>query len=541
MLLVHIKAQILKRFYIYRRNYKGLIVEVLIPVLLVLIGFAFSKVTFFFASNDHTLSPSLLPLKQRILVNNFPVKQSANLTGNNSTLWLSKQLPDYSAAWDITMKNYTNANGTAQGEQDMFLQFDRDVFDNRHEGSVEPFRYGSYYIYEANNKTKQFKVSVFLNLTSQDVTALYPHFMYEAVLKSATGNSNLKFEVTTTPFPITQRMRNRGQAASGIFIVFVVSIGFALVPAAVVSFILNERDKNLKHMQLISGMNLLAYWSSNLIFDICKGIIPSAIVIGLMYAFSLDFPSVWILFLLYPVGVIPFTYVTSFLFTGENTAQTVTIFVHFTFAGIGAIVTYILRIIESTFAVGDVLYWVFKVIPSFCLTDSIMFSALKTIMYLVRPDIKKTSVFGVMELGGDILVLCLHFVFWLFVLMLIELGTFDCFKKCLLVLKRNRIPPKDNLDLDEDVLEEERRVAHGDPKAMQVRVHKFRKIYPGLVRKPQLAVERTSFGLEYGECFALLGVNGAGKTTTFKSLTSEIEPTSGELHINGLNTQKQFS
>lgn len=73
-------------------------------------------------------------------------------------------------------------------------------------------------------------------------------------------------------------------------------------------------------MQLISGMNLLAYWISNLIFDICKGIIPSAIVIGLMYAFALDYQNVWILFLLYPVGVIPFTYVSSFLFTGENMA-----------------------------------------------------------------------------------------------------------------------------------------------------------------------------------------------------------------------------
>jgi len=72
-----------------------------------------------------------------------------------------------------------------------------------------------------------------------------------------------------------------------VFIVFVVAIGFALIPAAVVSFILNEREKNLKHMQLISGMNLSAYWVSNLCFDIVKAIIPSVIVIGLLYAFEL--------------------------------------------------------------------------------------------------------------------------------------------------------------------------------------------------------------------------------------------------------------
>lgn len=61
-------------------------------------------------------------------------------------------------------------------------------------------------------------------------------------------------------------------------------------------------------------MSLPAYWISNIIFDIIKAIIPSAIVIGLMYAFSLDYSNVWIIFLLYPIGVIPFTYVSSFLF-----------------------------------------------------------------------------------------------------------------------------------------------------------------------------------------------------------------------------------
>jgi len=40
-----------------------------------------------------------------------------------------------------------------------------------------------------------------------------------------------------------------------------------------------------------------------------------------------------------------------------------------------------------------------------------------------------------------------------------------------------------------------------------------------MFRKPTVAVERTSFSVAQGECFALLGVNGAGKTTTFRALT----------------------
>jgi ATP-binding cassette subfamily A (ABC1) protein 3 len=47
------------------------------------------------------------------------------------------------------------------------------------------------------------------------------------------------------------------------------------------------------------------------------------------------------------------------------------------------------------------------------------------------------------------------------------------------------------------------------------------------------AVNNLSFGLDQGECFALLGVNGAGKSTTFKSLTHEVQPTKGKIHIAG--------
>jgi len=47
------------------------------------------------------------------------------------------------------------------------------------------------------------------------------------------------------------------------------------------------------------------------------------------------------------------------------------------------------------------------------------------------------------------------------------------------------------------------------------------------------AVDNLSFSLEYGECFALLGVTGAGKSTTFKCLTGEQTPDSGKLLMGG--------
>ena len=60
-----------------------------------------------------------------------------------------------------------------------------------------------------------------------------------------------------------------------------------------------------------------------------------------------------------------------------------------------------------------------------------------------------------------------------------------------------------------------------------VRIFKFRKAYTSWFGEPFIAVKNISFGLNFGECFALLGVNGAGKSTTFKSLSRDVIPTNG--------------
>mmetsp|Transcript_24031 Transcript_24031/g.36980 ORF Transcript_24031/g.36980 Transcript_24031/m.36980 type:complete len:101 (-) Transcript_24031:980-1282(-) len=56
-----------------------------------------------------------------------------------------------------------------------------------------------------------------------------------------------------------------------------------------------------------------------------------------------------------------------------------------------------------------------------------------------------------------------------------------------------------------------------------------------------MAVERASFGVNKGECFALLGVNGAGKSTTFKSLTNVVQPTDGKVNIMGKSISEDFN
>ena len=229
-----------------------------------------------------------------------------------------------------------------------------------------------------------------------------------------------------------------------------------------------------------------------------------------------------------------------------------------------SLTVYTLQLIPATQEVGDILRWVFCAIPSFCVTHGLVFSSTGKILV----DARKNSTDGTgrptipediwawFNLKGDAAALIAHFVIGLLIIFLIECDIFSCLSK---ITCRSVPAENEDLELDEDVVAEAERVARqgqggtgggdqeallddqGQPRTDVIRVHGFRKAYTTLCGSPVLAVEKVSFGLDYGECFALLGVNGAGKSTTFKTLTKDTIPTTGEITIAGFDVQKQFS
>ena len=89
-----------------------------------------------------------------------------NMTGDGGDVTgeeLFAALPNSTDAFEVTYKDGLN-----------YTEFYDAVYEARNELPLFPYRYGSYQIYQANRNSHIYQVISFLNVTSQDATAMFP-------------------------------------------------------------------------------------------------------------------------------------------------------------------------------------------------------------------------------------------------------------------------------------------------------------------------------------------------------------------------------
>lgn len=94
--------------------------------------------------------------------------------------------------------------------------------------------------------------------------------MYESLLKFATDDPYFSFKVKSVPYPPTNYIKIRLTRTNVGVIIFLTAITYSMMITSVVSYLVVERVSGLKHLQIISGMQILAYWVANFIFDFLK-------------------------------------------------------------------------------------------------------------------------------------------------------------------------------------------------------------------------------------------------------------------------------
>jgi hypothetical protein len=180
--------------------------------------------------------------------------------------------------------------------------------------------------------------------------------------------------MTSTPLPISQRYKDQAKQTSTIALISVVAIGLSLIPANIIGGILHEKERNLKHLQVVSGLNLLAYHFVNLSFDIIKAECIVLICCSTFFMFGLtDYYWSLIVLVAWPFSVIPFTHASAFLFSKEWTAQIFTLLINLIgMLVIPVIVSTQLFNVESTL-IGENINRNSLYLPHYALSKSMIF------------------------------------------------------------------------------------------------------------------------------------------------------------------------
>jgi len=163
--------------------------------------------------------------------------------------------------------------------------------------------------------------------------------------------------------------------------------------------------------------------------------IPCILAIAMFYIFNMQYNDSWGTIIMYPFGCTGFTYLTSYLFGTEQSAQSITLFTHIIFGAIGGMTIFILLIIPGATDWGDNLKWVFKIIPTFSISNTIIYDAAKTSLNSTRTLYRSANIevndltlegFDFQNIGGDMFFLGMHFIVAVIGIAVLELGLLNC-------------------------------------------------------------------------------------------------------------------
>ena len=522
----HFMAMITKRLIYFKRDVKGLLCEIVIPILVILCGVLLTQFQLIQAPETGYLLPD-----------------KANLpSGKNPQMWVSNNFPNLASK--VAAKNLIVEKKAISTIAD---------FDSQLKANYMQDRIYASFVDSVDMANQAYGYSVFINTTNAHSLNTVLGIMNNAIIKVAMNDDNADIQRFLHPFPLTDQQQGFENLVDGFLLCFLVSLAVAFIPSSMIMFIVKERENNAKHQQIVSGVSLSAYWFSNLLIDYLKYLLVAIAAIVCIAAFDVstftqgDRMSMTIVLLIVAgFSIISFTYLASFLFKDPSQAQVVLFLFCITTGFVMMMGSFVLRLLKGTrdFHVGFTEY-ILRLFPLYDLCFG-LFAMTQTIIVKRIFDLNE-------EPSAWTRYVSLFELIYLIALFFIQFGAIFLIEYSSSLVAKDEKKDYDEVfgseeDRDDDVRQEAKQVKSSDD--YTIKVQDLKKVFTMVksggccsgkgVVETKVAVKGITFGVKKGECFGLLGTNGAGKTTTFKVLSGEISPTEGSATINGMNVAKEM-
>ncbi|GMS98300.1 hypothetical protein PENTCL1PPCAC_20475, partial [Pristionchus entomophagus] len=350
-----------------------------------------------------------------------------------------------------------------------------------------------------------------------------------------------------------------------LFRIVLIVLVLSVIPAGYAVFLVEDRVSHSFHLQIVSGLSRVMYWSMAYVFDMCFYILSIVIILLIYLVLGVkDFTyspglvgSFFLLFFLYGLVDVLLVYIMQRYF---NIAALAFVMIALGTFMVGVITTMTVIILEQMMNSVSQNHFAhcasnctLQIIPQYNLGMGISRGtmAYQSVTFgdayfrqINRDDLVGTiPIPPVMKgemMGIHIVALMVQTAIAFAVLVFLEHGSFEWLRRLEQSKTAAMLDKEDEktVSQDEDVVAESKRVASieqsSDDHGLVVRqlAKKFSN---------KLAVRGVSFAVERGECFGLLGLNGAGKTTIFGMMTGRLDIGHGEVRILGENVSSRSS
>uniref|UniRef100_A0A665XCM0 ATP-binding cassette, sub-family A (ABC1), member 12 n=1 Tax=Echeneis naucrates TaxID=173247 RepID=A0A665XCM0_ECHNA len=546
-------AILIKRFHHSRRDWKGLISQVLLPVLFVIFAMGLGSI-----KNDLRhypeleLSPSLYNIGP-----SYSFFRSVLMAGSTGLVNTMVSFPGIDNA---CLDNFDNSYIC---EGDNFQPPHKKIPSSQIVYNLSGINVENYLVATANdfirNRYGGFDFGMQLPPDLQMDLRAVPknrtlskvwfnpegHHTMPAYLNSLNNlilRSNLPAAISVSSHPYFGRVDDEDAGMLQILVAMCVLTGFAITTASFAIYEVNEYHSGSKRLQHIAGISEPFYWAVNFFYDMVIYMIPVALTVAVVAAFQTpaftdrqNLGAIALLLVLFGFATFPWMYLLSGVFKDAEMAFITYVCINL-FISVNTIMStsilYFLGQIsmrnpEAIMATFERLNQAFLIFPQFNFGNGLMQLSRMNI------EVQILSGYGIDAYQNPFSMDALG---WMFISSFIQGLVFFTLRLLLnkFLLRKKSVPQVACEDQDEDVAAEHQRVFSGAAISDILQVNQLTKVYQHLKRKVH-AVKSVSVGIPAGECFGLLGVNGAGKTTTFKMLTGDISPTDGTCRNQGIN------
>ncbi|XP_023714575.1 ATP-binding cassette sub-family A member 3 isoform X4 [Cryptotermes secundus] len=427
------------------------------------------------------------------------------------------------------------------------------------------------------NETAPTIIGWFNNLPYHSIP-LAVQTIYNTILRYYTYNKTIN--VVNHPLPYTEdtviSFQSWASNNMGFQVSFSLGFSMAFVSAFFIIFYVKERVSKAKHLQIVSGVEVLTFWLSSIVWDLFFFLLPVVGVIITFAAFREDgfrtgaeLGRIFVVMICFSWSLLPATYLLSFIFSIPLTGFTRMTMINVV-TGIALFMTVnILKLPSLELQdVAEILDWIFLFFPHYSLCSCVhglytnyaynkaCSAALLFPGLCLRPNIccknncpengclQRTDDYFDWQapgIGRNIAFFILDGIFILIILLMMEFRLFERF--AYFIQKSDVKIGTDNdgyeEELDSDVSAEKLKLLTTETSLL---LNEYELVLKNVTKYygKFLAVNKLCLGVKKGECFGLLGVNGAGKTTTFKMMTGDEKISAGEGYVSHLSLKSNM-